>query len=153
MDIERYIEVNTTLGRVDIEKGNQHYFTKLASLYEIGIGRIDWKKNGFEKYISIENLSKENKLARLEEFCTSVLLGMSTNNSVKIFADGYLEDVYLIPSDFLTDFLKYCIDLPQHLYVLFENESCLNYTWEEDLFFGYPKNYKNQRFAITGRKA
>lgn len=138
----------------DIQKGivkfedDEQYFDNLQSKFPVVGNGIAWNKVANHLFFDLERLKDDQILYSkvLEESWLAIMqalreLEIDEMQEVIIIGDNVLDVALRIPVGKINALYKAIFDLPQHTYILPEDASwCINYTFEDRLFFGLAPN-------------
>ena len=138
---EEFISILESCGIQTGVENQEYWFDVLEDMFPIGLNRIAWQKVGVQEMLHIGSTS-ENKAEAKEKVLNFMNSKFKQNNvcedeGVIVLSDGALEDTYTVKVSDLKQIFEHIFFLPQHTYVIPKNgQWCLNYTFEDDLFFG-----------------
>jgi len=115
------------------------YFKLIEERFPIAMNRVDWSAKANHRFLDLQGLEANQKLTSLRSFVEE-LEAKSEDQYVVVIGDGAQENAYRFELSILKHVIGYFTSMPQHVFVLFEKSgACLNYTFEDELFFGQPK--------------
>lgn len=144
MKTEYDIELLEVLERkieFEFECNTNEYFKILSKQYSNKFNRIDWYKNGFIFHKVVDDEQKKQKC--INGFLKGIVVSFPQLliEQVIFIGDSLTNIAYkMIFSDFI-NVNEYFLSIPQHSYVYFsKSKKCINYTFEDELFFGSSKD-------------
>ena len=138
---EEFISTLKKLGLQIVVENQESWFEVLENMFPIGLNRIAWQKVSESEMLHIGSIS-ENKAEAKEKVLNFMTSKFRQNNvcedeQIMVLSDGALENTYSVKASDLKEVFEHIFFLPQHTYVIPKNgQWCLNYTFEDDLFFG-----------------
>ncbi|QQL50730.1 hypothetical protein [Mucilaginibacter ginkgonis] len=118
-------------------ESSEKWFSLLDRKYPIGLNRIDWSKvDDIQESLSSDTVEG---LEKVPEFLAEIALkeNLAYDAEVVVFGDGVMDNAYTLTFAEFAKHYRLFFELPQHTYVWFKGiEKLLNYTFEDDLFFG-----------------
>lgn len=137
-------------GKFLVEESSDAQFDLLDERFPMGLNRIDWDRIGNKEHINVgrpegtsEVLSDEveKRLNLYRETVKGWLFSNSISELQEVFWVGDSTDESLKMSvGTLIEKFPVLFSFPQHSYVIpSDGKWCLNYTMEDELFFGFSK--------------
>ena len=123
----------------------------LLSKYPFDIGRIQWGSLPDSSYMEQKCDGLDSK--SLSDFLASIAQQTCTSDDDIIMFSGDLIEVDLqMAFSVLVGWRKVLLSYPQHVYVFPKDASwCFNYTFEEDMYFGFAPAARDLRRARHAR--
>ncbi len=119
------------------------YFQRIEKYFPISNNGIEWSlvQNRLFEAVKLNNRNHE-----VSKFINEVLLNYPDlkKETVTVIGDDLTEFGYELSfKHFINCFEKF-LEVPQHIYVIFnDSNACMNYTFEDDIYFGMPTIYDN----------
>lgn len=138
---EEFVSTLELLGFQILVESQESWFEVLEKKFPIGLNRIAWKSVNEVDMISLGKLT-ENKEEVKEKILSFILtkfdqVNINDAERLIVLSDGALEETYSIVVSDLKQIFEHVLFLPQHTYIIPQSgEWCLNYTFEDDLYFG-----------------
>lgn len=126
-------------GEVEYLNDSNNLFTKILTNYPIDSYRIDWSKikNKIEFHIGVNYPDSVQPI----KDCIKIIITqyrLSEDEYVYVCFDGITEGAFIMQWSTFKEYAHELLTTPQHTYVIPEDAGwCLNYTFENDLYFGY----------------
>lgn len=143
MDFDQELrnKVHNVIGEtLEVVLDGEKYYELLEKRFPIGLNRIEWTK--IDQYRSKEIDFGNREIAKTEvlNFIFNVvkIADVKEGDEVVVLSDDALNNTYKMKFSVLLDCIDEIFFLPQHTYVLpLDANWCLNYTFENDLYFGF----------------
>lgn len=132
-------------GEIQVERDNQPFFDRVDEAFPISFSRIDWSAVPGADVLPPPRTREQGNIdlgahmPAIRAFLQKAenVLGIDAETMVLVLGDGQMDTVLRMRYDLLCEHLEEILGLPQHTYVIPEDASwCINYTFEDDLFFG-----------------
>jgi hypothetical protein len=121
-------------GCIFVEKENEKYFSGLSASFPICGSKIDWG----EVPGSIEEIADgSNYLGSCIDFFKRISEENGLKGNCILIGDSAIESAFILSVDVLGQCLKKVLEVPQHHYIIAENNSwCMSFTMEGEMAFG-----------------
>ena len=135
-DIEIEEKVKSLQVSVKIHRENDFCFEKLEQNYPIGLNRIDWEEVDDKLFKLVEDQNKQGEL--FSQFLSEVETKYPKikDGELIVFGDDSINQAYQMSYETFKKMSMEFISLPQHTYILVSSNKCLNYTFEDEMYFG-----------------
>lgn len=145
--IESKLKSCYTTDLIRVKRNSIDEFELIERLYPIGQNRIEWGDVKYTISKKVDLSDEINAKVQILSFLQEVkeVLNVSDEILILVFGDEAIENVYEMPFYILESNVIDFFGLPQHTYVIPLNGSwCINYTFEDELFFGISNRYSTQ---------
>ena len=126
-------------------KDGECYIEILEENFPFRLGRIDWLDLPHHRHRKVNFEDREVAQKQVLQFLDDVKHSarISEKSEIILISDSALKHDYQLPFYLLSKCIDSTFFLPQHTYIIPPDASwCLNYTFENDLFFGLADGLK-----------
>jgi hypothetical protein len=144
VEIKVLLDLAVANGEMRYETDSARYFDLLSKKFPVTFSRIDWTKVPDKVSVSAfqhkqrGTFDMEHHLVESMNFIQNLEPQIAEADTIILIGDNAIVGAYLMDFITLKKYFPYICMLSQHTYIIpAETHWCLNYTMEDDLYFGF----------------